>query len=112
MDGEFTEVDKTIVEKLADPLTHMIRNAIDHGLETPEARIAKGKSPEGTVSLSAAHRSGKIAIEVSDDGAGINREKVRSIAVSKGLIAEDARRRDGCCQTRHCIFWRANFNFI
>jgi len=90
MDGEFTEVDKTIVEKLADPLTHMIRNAIDHGLETPEARIAKGKSPEGTVSLSAAHRSGKIAIEVSDDGAGINREKVRSIAVSKGLIAEDA----------------------
>ena len=86
LDGEFTEVDKTIVEKLADPLTHMIRNAIDHGLETPEKRIACGKPAEGTVTLSAAHRSGKIIIEVSDNGAGINREKVKSLAISKGLI--------------------------
>lgn len=90
MDGEFTEVDKTIVEKLADPLTHMIRNAIDHGLETPEERVAAGKPAEGIVKLSAAHRSGKIVIEVSDDGHGINRSKVKSIAVKKGLIAEDA----------------------
>jgi len=84
---EFKQLTRDIQESV---MAIMIRNAIDHGLETPEARIAKGKSPEGTVSLSAAHRSGKIAIEVSDDGAGINREKVRSIAVSKGLIAEDA----------------------
>jgi two-component system chemotaxis sensor kinase CheA len=90
MEGEFTEVDKTIVEKLADPLTHMIRNAVDHGLETPQNRIDNGKPPEGTVCLSAAHRSGKIVIEVSDDGAGINREKVKSIAIKKGLITENA----------------------
>lgn len=90
MDGEFTEVDKTIIEKLADPLTHMIRNAIDHGLETPEERVKIGKPAQGVVSLSAAHRSGKIVIEVSDDGAGINREKVKSIAVEKGLIAAEA----------------------
>ena len=90
LEGEFTEVDKTIVEKLADPLTHMIRNAIDHGLETPEKRVAAGKPPEGTVTLSAAHRSGKIIIEISDNGAGINREKVKSLAISKGLISADA----------------------
>jgi two-component system chemotaxis sensor kinase CheA len=89
-EGEGTEVDKTVIERLADPLTHMIRNAIDHGLETPEVRIAAGKPPEGVVRLSAGHRSGRIVIEVSDDGAGINRAKVREIAVGKGLIAADA----------------------
>ena len=72
-EGEATEVDKTVIERLADPLTHMIRNAVDHGLESPEERIAAGKPPEGSVRLSAAHRSGRIVIEVSDDGAGINR---------------------------------------
>jgi two-component system chemotaxis sensor kinase CheA len=89
-EGEGTEVDKTVIERLADPLTHMIRNAIDHGLETPEVRIAAGKPSEGVVRLSAGHRSGRIVIEVSDDGAGINRAKVREIAVGKGLIAADA----------------------
>ncbi len=89
-EGEWTEVDKTVVERLADPLTHMIRNAIDHGLETPEARKLAGKDPEGVVKLSAAHRSGRVVIEVSDDGAGVNREKVRKIAVDKGLVAADA----------------------
>lgn len=89
-DGEATEVDKTIIERLVDPLTHMIRNAVDHGLETPEKRTAAGKAPSGTVRLSAAHRSGRVLIEVSDDGAGINREKVFGIAVEKGLIAPDA----------------------
>ncbi|WP_062015735.1 chemotaxis protein CheA [Aureimonas sp. AU4] len=88
--GENTEVDKTVVERLSDPLTHMIRNAIDHGLEKPEDRLAKGKPAEGTVTLSAAHRSGRIIIEISDDGAGINRPKVRQIAVDKGLISADA----------------------
>lgn len=90
VEGELTEVDKTIIEKLADPLTHMIRNAVDHGLEKPDVREANGKNPEGIVTLSAAHRSGKIVIEIQDDGAGINREKVKQIAVSKGLIEADA----------------------
>lgn len=89
-EGEATEVDKTIVERLADPLTHMIRNAVDHGLESPEQRAAAGKSEEGIVRLIAAHRSGRIVIEVSDDGAGINRDRVRNIAIEKGLIPADA----------------------
>ncbi|HVI34568.1 chemotaxis protein CheA [Phenylobacterium sp.] len=89
-DGEGTEVDKTVIERLADPLTHMIRNAIDHGLEKPEKRKEAGKDPEGVVRLSALHRSGRIVIEVADDGAGINRERVKQIAIDKGLIAPDA----------------------
>jgi len=89
-EGEATEVDKTVIERLADPLTHMIRNAIDHGLESPEGRIAAGKPVEGTVRLHALHRSGRIVIEVADDGAGINRARVRDKAVQNGLIAADA----------------------
>ncbi|WP_421692812.1 chemotaxis protein CheA [Aestuariivirga sp.] len=89
-DGEATEVDKTVVELLADPLTHMIRNAVDHGLESPEKRIAAGKPPEGTVRLAAAHRSGRVIIEVSDDGQGINRPKVLQKAIANGLVAADA----------------------
>lgn len=94
-EGENTEVDKTVIERLADPLTHMIRNAVDHGLETTETREASGKPAQGRVSLSAAHRSGRVIIEVSDDGAGINRTKVRQIAVDKGLIPTDAFLSDG-----------------
>ncbi len=89
-EGDATEVDKTVIERLADPLTHMIRNAVDHGLETPDKRRDAGKSPEGVITLSAQHRSGRVVIEVSDDGAGINRPKVREIAITKGLIAADA----------------------
>jgi two-component system chemotaxis sensor kinase CheA len=89
-DGEGTEVDKTVIERLADPLTHMIRNAIDHGLESPADRIAAGKPAEGVVRLSAGHRSGRIVLEIADDGAGINRPKVREIAVKRGLITPDA----------------------
>ena len=89
MDGENTEVDKTVIERLADPITHMLRNAIDHGLESPEERKAAGKNPEGVVRLAALHRSGRIVIEVQDDGKGINRERVHSIAVKKGLISPD-----------------------
>lgn len=85
-EGETTEVDKTVIEQLSDPLTHMIRNAVDHGLESTESRIAAGKNPEGCVRLAAIHRSGRIVIEVSDDGAGINRERVRQIAIDKGLL--------------------------
>lgn len=90
MEGEGTEVDKTVIERLSDPITHMLRNAIDHGLESPEERASVGKPEEGTVRLAALHRSGRIVIEVSDDGKGINRPKVREIAVNKGLIAADA----------------------
>ncbi|MEQ1617101.1 MAG: chemotaxis protein CheA [Terricaulis sp.] len=89
MEGEGTEVDKTVIERLSDPITHMLRNAIDHGLESTEERTASGKQEEGTVRLAALHRSGRIVIEVSDDGKGINRPKVREIAVKKGLIAVD-----------------------
>jgi len=84
--GENTEVDKTVVENLVDPLTHMIRNSIDHGLETPEDRIAAGKPRTGTVHLSAQHRSGRIVIEVADDGRGIDRPKVLQTAVKRGLV--------------------------
>ncbi|HEY1073537.1 chemotaxis protein CheA [Brevundimonas sp.] len=88
--GEDTEVDKTVVERLAEPITHMLRNAIDHGLESAEEREAAGKPAEGTVRLAALHRSGRIVIEIADDGKGINRPRVRGIAVDRGLIAEDA----------------------
>jgi len=90
MDGEGTEVDKTVIERLSDPITHMLRNAIDHGIETPDERIAAGKSGEGSVRLAALHRSGRIVIEVSDDGKGIDRPRVREIAIKKGLIGADA----------------------
>ncbi len=89
-EGEGTEVDKTVLERISDPLTHMIRNAIDHGLKSPDDRIAAGKPVEGVVRLSALHRSGQIIIEVTDDGAGINRARVKEKAVEKGLIAAEA----------------------
>ncbi|TFF22993.1 chemotaxis protein CheA [Jiella endophytica] len=89
-EGEWTEVDKTVIERLADPLTHMIRNAIDHGLEKPEDRLSAGKTEEGVVRVAAMHRSGRIVIEISDDGAGINRKRVKDIAIKKGLIPAEA----------------------
>lgn len=88
--GEGTEVDKTVIERLADPLTHMIRNAVDHGLESSDTRIAAGKEAQGRVNLSAAHKSGRVVIEITDDGAGINRPRVRQLAIDKGLIPADA----------------------
>ncbi|MFC5354737.1 chemotaxis protein CheA [Azospirillum himalayense] len=88
--GETTEVDKTVVENLVDPLTHMIRNSIDHGLEGPEERERVGKPRAGTVHLSAQHRSGRIVIEITDDGRGINRPKVLSKAIEKGLVQPGA----------------------
>lgn len=93
-EGEATEVDKTVIERLTDPLTHMIRNAIDHGIEKPEARLAAGKPESGHIKLSATHRSGRVVIEVSDDGGGINRERVLSAAISKGLVDPEAQLSD------------------
>ncbi len=101
-EGEGTEVDKTVIERLSDPLTHMIRNAIDHGLEKPEVRRAAGKSEEGQVRLSALHRSGRIVIEIADDGAGINRPRVRAIAIEKGLIPPESKLTDE--ETDNLIF--------
>ena len=88
-EGEATEVDKTVIERLVDPLTHIIRNAVDHGLETEEKRRAAGKTDPATVTLRAAHRSGRVLIDVSDNGAGINRERVLQIAIDKGLVPAD-----------------------
>ncbi|WP_373354304.1 chemotaxis protein CheA [Pseudoroseicyclus sp. CXY001] len=88
--GDHTEVDKTVIERLSDPLTHMIRNSIDHGLEKPEKRRDVGKDPEGEVRLSASQRSGSIFIEIADDGAGLNRPKILEIAMSKGLVPQNA----------------------
>lgn len=90
MHGETTEVDRSIIERLGDPLTHIIRNAVDHGIESPADRLAAGKNEEGTIRLSAEHRGGRIVIEVSDDGAGINSERVLKKAREKGLVSPDA----------------------
>jgi two-component system chemotaxis sensor kinase CheA len=90
VEGDMTEVDKTVVERIGEPLTHLIRNAVDHGLENPADRIAAGKPEEGVVRLSAAHQSGRIVITVADDGRGIDRAKVRAKAVERGIVAADA----------------------
>jgi two-component system chemotaxis sensor kinase CheA len=90
MVGETTEVDRSIIERLGDPLTHIIRNSVDHGVESPAARIAAGKPEEGVIRLSAEHRGGKIIIQIKDDGAGINSERVLRKAREKGLVRPDA----------------------
>jgi two-component system chemotaxis sensor kinase CheA len=88
--GENTEVDRSVIERLSDPLTHIIRNSVDHGIESPADRLAAGKSEEGTIRLAAEHRGGRIVIEVRDDGAGINAERVLKKAREKGLVSPDA----------------------
>ncbi|MDL2399236.1 chemotaxis protein CheA [Rhizobium mayense] len=85
-EGETTEVDKTVIERLADPLVHLVRNSIDHGLEPPEERLATGKAEAGTITLSARQSGGEVIISIKDDGRGINRERVRAKAESSGLI--------------------------
>jgi two-component system chemotaxis sensor kinase CheA len=87
--GEGTELDKTVLEKISDPLVHLVRNALDHGLETPEVRLAAGKTETGCLELSAFHEGGCIIIEVKDDGAGINRAKVLEKARERALIPPD-----------------------
>ncbi len=88
--GAETELDKVVVEKIADPLTHLVRNSMDHGIEPEAARIASGKPACGTLKLNAYHDSGSIVIEVSDDGGGLNREKILKKAIEKGIVAADA----------------------
>ena len=93
MEGKETELDKTIIEAIKDPLTHLVRNAVDHGIESPEARRAAGKTQAGRVCLRAFHEGGQVNIEITDDGAGLNHERIREKAVQKGLVtAEQASR--------------------
>ncbi len=87
--GEHTEVDKTVVELLSDPLVHLVRNSLDHGIEMPADRLAAGKPETGTITLEAYHRGGNIVIEVQDDGKGLNKDMLRAKAIEKGLIGED-----------------------
>src|SRR6202012_2930091 len=86
MHGADTELDKTIIEAIKDPLTHIVRNSCDHGIESPEARLARGKNPQGPILLRAYHEGGQVNIEISDDGAGIDPERIRSKAVQKALV--------------------------
>ncbi|QUG41104.1 chemotaxis protein CheA [Psychrobacillus sp. INOP01] len=87
--GAETELDRTVIDEIGDPLVHLIRNSLDHGVESPEIRLAKGKSEEGTVVLRAYHSGNHVFIEIEDDGAGINREKVLKKAISKGIVSNE-----------------------
>ncbi|MDC0727553.1 chemotaxis protein CheA [Phytobacter diazotrophicus] len=85
LQGSSTELDKSLIERIIDPLTHLVRNSLDHGIEVPEKRVAAGKSPIGNLTLSAEHQGGNICIEVTDDGAGLNRERILAKAISQGM---------------------------
>ena len=85
--GEETELDKTVMENIGDPLVHLVRNALDHGVETPEVRVAAGKPETGILNLNAYHQGGNVIIEIKDDGAGINKEKVLAKAIEKGIVS-------------------------
>lgn len=104
MDGKETELDKTIIEAIKDPLTHMVRNSVDHGIEPPEQRLAVGKPTEGVLSLKAYHESGQVNIEISDDGAGIRFERVKQKAIERGLISAEQAARMGDREAAGLIF--------
>jgi len=87
--GEQTELDKTVLEKIGDPLVHLVRNSLGHCIETVEKRLAAGKPAEGLLRLSAYHEAGNIVIEITDDGAGLNRDKILFKAIERGLVGED-----------------------
>lgn len=89
LSGESTELDKTVMEKIGDPLVHLVRNSLDHGLESPEDRVAAGKDETGTVNLNAFHQGGYIVIEIIDDGRGLNKERILSKAIDNGLVTPD-----------------------
>nr|OYN55536.1 chemotaxis protein CheA [Pectobacterium carotovorum] len=88
--GSSTELDKSLIERIIDPLTHLVRNSLDHGIESPDKRVAAGKSAVGNLTLSAEHQGGNICIEVIDDGAGLNRERILAKALSQGLAVNDS----------------------
>ena len=107
MSGEETELDKTLIEAIGDPLTHLVRNSADHGLEGPEERVAAGKPERGTVRLHAFHDGGNICIAVEDDGRGLNRDKIVAKAVERGLIADGATMND---EDVYQLIFRAGFS--
>ncbi|KMV34155.1 chemotaxis protein CheA [Franconibacter sp. IITDAS19] len=88
--GSSTELDKSLIERIIDPLTHLVRNSLDHGIESPEKRVAAGKAPVGNLILSAEHQGGNICIEVTDDGAGLNRERILAKAMSQGMAVSES----------------------
>jgi two-component system, chemotaxis family, sensor kinase CheA len=107
--GADTELDKTVVEKIGDPLTHLVRNACDHGIESPEIRRGKGKPAKGSVHLNAFHESGAIVIEVSDDGGGLDRDRILDKAMSLGLVKEDTTLSD---QEIHNLIFEPGFSTV
>jgi len=105
--GEQTELDKTVLEKIGDPLVHLVRNSLDHGIETVEKRLAAGKPAEGLLRLSAYHEAGNIVIEITDDGAGLNRDKILSKAIERGLVSEDEQLSD---ERIYMLIFQAGFS--
>jgi two-component system, chemotaxis family, sensor kinase CheA len=104
MEGKETELDKTLIEAIKDPLTHIVRNSCDHGIETPEKRLANGKDEEGVLLLRAFHEGGQVNIEIVDDGGGIDPEKIKSIALSKNVITQEQADRMGDRELVNLIF--------
>jgi two-component system chemotaxis sensor kinase CheA len=104
MDGSETELDKTIIEAIKDPLTHLVRNCCDHGIESPDERARRGKPPHGTVSLKAYHEGGQVNIEIADDGAGIDLARVKQKAIEKSLLQADQAARMSEREALHLIF--------
>jgi two-component system, chemotaxis family, sensor kinase CheA len=104
MEGKETELDKTIIEAIKDPLTHIVRNSIDHGVETPEVRRTKGKQAEGCLKMRAYHEGGQVNIEITDDGGGIDCERVKQKALQRGLITVEQAARMGEHESLHLIF--------
>jgi len=104
MQGKETELDKTIIEAIKDPLTHLVRNTVDHGIEKPEVRLANGKPAEGCLYLRAYHEGGQVNIEISDDGGGLNLERIKDKAVEKGLITSEQASRLHEREVAHLIF--------
>jgi two-component system chemotaxis sensor kinase CheA len=107
LSGENTELDKTVLEKIGDPLVHLVRNALDHGMETPEKRLAAGKSETGTLELNAFHEGGSIIVEVKDDGAGLNKERILAKARERGLVEPGAELSD---ENIHNLIFVAGFS--
>lgn len=110
VEGEKTELDKTVLERITDPLVHLVRNAVDHGLEPPELRAEKGKPTEGKVFLNAYHQGSSIIIEVKDDGAGLNKEKIWSKAREKGLLGNDVQLNDMTDAQVHSLLFAPGFS--
>jgi two-component system, chemotaxis family, sensor kinase CheA len=105
--GADTELDKTVVERIGDPLTHLVRNSMDHGIESAELRLARGKPAKGTLKLNAFHDAGSIVIEVSDDGGGLNKERILKKAIERGLVSEGAALSD---KEIHNLIFEAGFS--